>query len=393
MAITVEMRTEVSQLYVALFGRAPDGEGLGFWVGALAQGKSMADVANDMYATAPARAYYPTFMTNAEIVRSFYVNVLGREPDQEGWDFWTAAMNEPGATPGSVIVEMINVVANYDGTHPDGIESAKLYNNRVAVAQHYGEANGSIEGATSILSTVTSDPATVDAAKEAIDTGSVGGQNFVLTTSIDNIVGTAGNDTISGVLDVANSTLTSLDTIDGGAGKDTLIIQDLVGGAGIPAGLTVKNVENIDVRGAANVSINTTTWSGVERVSVTQSTDASVTAAATSDVVVSGATGAIAVNGGKNISVTDATGDKDITIGATTPGAGTITVADSNVGAASIKVNGGTDVAIVAAGSTGGGKTIEVGQTKAATGAVTVTSNHTGVAGTDVALNAINVTG
>ena len=29
MAITAQMRTEISQLYVALFGRAPDGEGLG----------------------------------------------------------------------------------------------------------------------------------------------------------------------------------------------------------------------------------------------------------------------------------------------------------------------------------------------------------------------------
>jgi len=32
MAITAAMREEVSQLYVALFGRAPDGEGLGYWV-------------------------------------------------------------------------------------------------------------------------------------------------------------------------------------------------------------------------------------------------------------------------------------------------------------------------------------------------------------------------
>jgi hypothetical protein len=30
MAVTADMRTQVTELYVALFGRAPDTEGLGF---------------------------------------------------------------------------------------------------------------------------------------------------------------------------------------------------------------------------------------------------------------------------------------------------------------------------------------------------------------------------
>ena len=51
MAITAAMREEVSQLYVALFGRAPDGEGLGYWVQRRDAGLSVAQVANEMYAT------------------------------------------------------------------------------------------------------------------------------------------------------------------------------------------------------------------------------------------------------------------------------------------------------------------------------------------------------
>ena len=77
MAITVQMREQVSQLYVALFGRAPDGEGLGYWVGQLDAGKTLVDVANTMYATAPARVLYPSFLTNQEIIGNFYTNVLG----------------------------------------------------------------------------------------------------------------------------------------------------------------------------------------------------------------------------------------------------------------------------------------------------------------------------
>ena len=78
--ITPAMRVEVSQLFVALFGRAPAQEGLGFWVNELANDKSLTEVAQAMYDTVAARAYYPLFLTNEEIVTSFFNNVLGRQP-------------------------------------------------------------------------------------------------------------------------------------------------------------------------------------------------------------------------------------------------------------------------------------------------------------------------
>jgi hypothetical protein len=163
------MRTEISQLYVALFGRAPDGEGLGFWVSLRDQGQSLTQIANTMFATAPARTFYPSFLTNTEIINAFYSNVLGRAADAEGGAFWTAKLNAAGATPGSVIAEMIAVVAGYTGTDPAGVTSKALYNNKVAVAQYYGEKNGNIAGASSVLTTVTADPATVTAAQANID--------------------------------------------------------------------------------------------------------------------------------------------------------------------------------------------------------------------------------
>ena len=153
MAITVEMRTQVAQLYTALFGRAPDVEGLGFWTGLRSDGKSLVEVANTMYDTAPARAYYPSFLANSEIVASFYLNVL----------------DAAGATPGSVIVQMIANVATYTGTDPAGLLSQQLFNNKVTVAQHYAESGGDVAGATAILASITADPATVTDAINEID--------------------------------------------------------------------------------------------------------------------------------------------------------------------------------------------------------------------------------
>lgn len=168
MAITNAMRTEISQLYVALFGRAPDGEGLGFWVQKLNAGASLTSIANEMYGVSAARAYYPDFLSNWQIIESFYINVLGRNPDQAGLEYWTNVLNQPGATPGSVITQMISVVTNYvpaPGTPADlaaAAEASKaLFINRTDVAQWYGENNGNVAGATSVLVGVTTDPASV----------------------------------------------------------------------------------------------------------------------------------------------------------------------------------------------------------------------------------------
>jgi hypothetical protein len=242
MAITLQMRTEVAQLYVALFGRAPDGEGLSFWTQLRGQGKTMAEVADVMFATAPARVYYPGYFTNPEIITSFYVNVLGRQPDAEGKTFWTAKLDAPGATFGSVISEMIYTVQNYSGTNVDSKNSHDLFVNRVAVAQYYGEHNGGIAGSTQVLAVVTKDPATVTASKTAIDNGTAPGinqgQTFVLTAVQDagtTFTGGAGNDTFQAPIgqNAAGdllATLQDFDTLDGGAGSDTLEAT-LYGGA------------------------------------------------------------------------------------------------------------------------------------------------------------------
>ena len=168
MAVTTQMRTDVSQLYVALFGRAPDAEGLAFWAGLRDSGQTVAQLADTMFGTSPARAYFPSFLTNQEIISSFYFNVLGRQADAGGLAFWTAKLNAAGATPGSVIAEMIGVIANYTGSDPAGAASAALFNNRSAAAQFYSEHNGSLEHSTTVLAGVTSAQSTVAAAQTLV---------------------------------------------------------------------------------------------------------------------------------------------------------------------------------------------------------------------------------
>ncbi|MCJ8335783.1 MAG: cadherin-like domain-containing protein, partial [Epibacterium sp.] len=205
-------------------------------------------------------------------------------------------------------------------------------------------ANATVSGYTiAPVSTGLQDPASVGGL----------GQTFNLTTGVDampGLLGSAGStsldgkDSIIGVIDLAtptNTTLNSLDVVDGGAGDDTFTINFVEGDAAndaedsldeLPAGLTVSNVENLVLRGAGNIGdvtdgdgggtddagaqLDVSGISGLKTASVTIAEEVNLKAAATTDISVSGATGAITTDGGKNVTVTDATGGKDISVGA-----------------------------------------------------------------------------
>lgn len=288
MAITTQMRTEVSQLYVALFGRAPDGDGLGFWVQLRDQGQTMAQIANTMYSTTPARTYFPSFLTNTEIISAFYTNVLGRTADADGLAFWTGKLNAAGATPGSVIAEMISVVANYTGTDAAGVISKDLFNNKVSVAQYYGEKNGTVAGATAVLSGVTNVAGTVTTAKTNIDNGTVGGvnqgQNFTLTTGVDNVVGTNGNDTITADNTGATAQLSVADTINGGSGTDTLKI--FLATAGTATGQpTLSGIETVYINGGAMTAYTAATGTTTLSIDAASANTAATYTLAGQDIV------------------------------------------------------------------------------------------------------------
>ena len=194
MAVTTQMRTQVTQLYVSLFGRAPEASGLGYWVSQLSAGKSFQTVAQDMFNVDASRATYPTYLTNEEIVAKFYVNVLGRTADAGGLAYWTGRLNTESTTGtaaskmiavGTVITEMLTAVVAYNGADAAGLQSQSLFNNKVAVGLHYAVDLGgdNIPFASTLMPMVSSGPTGANAALAAIDSTLASS----LTNGIDNL--------------------------------------------------------------------------------------------------------------------------------------------------------------------------------------------------------------
>lgn len=81
------------RIYQAAFNRVPDSAGQNFWVDNYAAGNVTTQTAADNFANSPEfKATYGNASAadpiNAAVLTAFYQNVLGRAPDQAGYDFW-----------------------------------------------------------------------------------------------------------------------------------------------------------------------------------------------------------------------------------------------------------------------------------------------------------------
>jgi serralysin len=78
---------QLYRLYGAMFARAPDEGGLGFWLQARDRGVSVESVANDFINSAEFIRLYGANLSNEAFVTQLYRNVLHREPDVSGYAF------------------------------------------------------------------------------------------------------------------------------------------------------------------------------------------------------------------------------------------------------------------------------------------------------------------
>lgn len=135
MSITTELRIPLIELYVAIAGRAPDASGLSYWANEMeTKGYSIDAIAAFMYDTEDARALYPREMSADEIATAFYQNVLGREPDVPGLNYWTDTLNQLGVV--DTLQHMIHAVKTYTGDDAAGLASQQLFADKTVLSEH-----------------------------------------------------------------------------------------------------------------------------------------------------------------------------------------------------------------------------------------------------------------
>jgi methionine-rich copper-binding protein CopC len=94
---------QVYRLYQAAFARTPDSGGLGFWIGVMDKGATLASIATGFVASDEFKSKYGANPTSTDMVTAMYANVLHRAPDSAGLSYWVGALDSHQITTVDVL--------------------------------------------------------------------------------------------------------------------------------------------------------------------------------------------------------------------------------------------------------------------------------------------------
>jgi hypothetical protein len=137
-------QTQVSQLYVAIFGRASEGEGNAYWQSQ----PDMESAADAMLDTDAAKNYFgENLNTSQAFIEHIYLNTLNKTiaDDSEGIKYWTNLL-DTGTSRGGAVASLVGAINDYapDGPYynPDDTSTVAAYNqftNRVEVSNYMAD--------------------------------------------------------------------------------------------------------------------------------------------------------------------------------------------------------------------------------------------------------------
>jgi hypothetical protein len=82
------------RLYQAAFDRAPDLDGLGFWIRAMDNGYTLNQIAGEFIKSNEFQQMYMSDPSDANFITKLYEHVLHREPEGTGYQWWLDNMNK-----------------------------------------------------------------------------------------------------------------------------------------------------------------------------------------------------------------------------------------------------------------------------------------------------------
>ena len=99
--------TTLTELYIAYFDRAADALGLSFWATAFQKNGFSFEAIADLFFTQPETVALYSGVSDGDFVTAVFNNVLGRDPDQAGFDFWTGQLASGNVTESGFILDLL----------------------------------------------------------------------------------------------------------------------------------------------------------------------------------------------------------------------------------------------------------------------------------------------
>ena len=107
------------RIYEAVLGRAPDLVGLGYWINDMDNGVSLTTIAQGFIASKEFQNKYGVNPSYETYVNLLYQNILGREPDSVGLNYWVSNMKSGIDSPAAVLASFSEGIENTANVAPE----------------------------------------------------------------------------------------------------------------------------------------------------------------------------------------------------------------------------------------------------------------------------------
>ena len=159
--------TDLTDMYIAYFDRAPDAVGLFYWASRLSDGMTLQQIAKSFFVQPETVAAYPANQTTAEFVTAVYDNMFGRAPDTAGFNYWVNDLQSGNVSKDEFMLAVIYGARAETGSPAD----AQYLANKNAVGKDYAVNEGlsNVAWAKTLMADVDGTLASVQAAYQATD--------------------------------------------------------------------------------------------------------------------------------------------------------------------------------------------------------------------------------
>jgi hypothetical protein len=116
--ISTEDARAVALFYEGALGRQPDIPGLNFWINEFERDVDLETMAGFFIESDEFELLFGDVddLSNRDYVQRLYQNILDRDPDSAGWDFWEDELEIAGFSRENVLVRFTQSVENFEGS-------------------------------------------------------------------------------------------------------------------------------------------------------------------------------------------------------------------------------------------------------------------------------------
>jgi len=130
--------TQLTKMYIAYFNRAPDAEGLFYWGTRFSQGMSLSEIAASFFVQPESIDQFPNKNDTSGFVKTVYNNLLGRDPEPTGLDYWLTQLES-----GSVSKPTFMLAIIYGANAPSGSPiDAQYLTDKTKIGSYYAVIQG-----------------------------------------------------------------------------------------------------------------------------------------------------------------------------------------------------------------------------------------------------------